>query len=127
MNYIYVMIGGALGALMRYGVGRWCEGVVAMGMPVGTFVVNVVGCLLLGVLTACGELCPQIPRGIMLLLSVGMCGAFTTFSTFSAESVRMADEGHLLAMLSYVVASIVMGFLLFYGGRAASTFLLTKL
>lgn len=117
MNYLYVMLGGALGALLRYGVGRLCAHVSLLSLPLGTFVVNIVGCFLLGLLTAWGELHTGVPRGLLLLLTVGMCGAFTTFSTFSADTIHLLDEGRLFAALSYVFASLVVGLLLFYAGR----------
>lgn len=126
MNYLYVMLGGALGAVLRYGVSRWCAGVAVLAMPLGTFVVNMLGCLLLGLFTACGEHCPQIPRGALLMLTVGMCGAFTTFSTFSSETVRLVDEGRLMSALLYVAVSVVAGFLLFCTGRMALDMILTN-
>lgn len=117
MNYIYVMMGGAIGALLRYGVSRLCAGVTFLALPVGTLVVNLAGCLLLGLLTGFAEQHVSLPRGLMLMLTVGLCGAFTTFSTFSAENVRMMENGQVLTVLLYVTLSIVIGFLLFFLGK----------
>lgn len=111
------MIGGAIGALMRYGVSRLCAGVMLLTMPIGTLMVNLIGCFVLGLLTAFAEQHTALPRGVMLMLTVGVCGAFTTFSTFSAESIKMMENGHVFTALLYVTISIVMGFLLFFAGK----------
>lgn len=111
------MIGGALGALMRYGLSRLCAGTAFLSMPAGTLAANLMGCLMLGILTGLIEQHTSLPRGLALMLTVGMCGAFTTFSTFSAESIRMLENGQLLSALLYVAVSILFGFLLFFVGK----------
>lgn len=111
------MLGGALGALLRYGVGLACANVRVLTLPVGTLVVNVAGCFILGLLTALAEQHAVQHRALMLMLSVGFCGAFTTFSTFSAETVKAAEGGHFSAALLYVAASITIGFAMFCGGK----------
>lgn len=116
-NCLLVMLGGALGALLRYGVSRLCAGVTLLAMPVGTFLVNITGCFLLGLLTGAAEQHTSLPQGLLLMLTVGLCGAFTTFSTFSAEGIRLMESGHILPALLYTTASIVLGFLLFYLGK----------
>lgn len=116
-NCLYVMLGGALGALCRYCVAGLCSGVRLLTLPVGTFAVNVIGCLLLGLLTGWGEQHAASQRPMMLLLTTGFCGAFTTFSTFSGEAVRAAESGQVWQAALYVAASIGIGFLLFWWGR----------
>lgn len=116
-NCLFVMIGGAVGALMRYGVARLCAGVTVLSMPIGTFLVNIAGCFLLGLLTGYGEMHSGTSRGLLLMLTVGVCGAFTTFSTFSGETIKMMESGHQFAALLYVSASIIVGFLLFWAGK----------
>lgn len=118
---IYVMIGGAIGALMRYGVSRLCASISLLTMPIGTLTVNLLGCFVLGMLTGVAEQHTSLPREWMLLLTVGVCGAFTTFSTFSAESIKMMENGQLLAALLYATASVVIGFLFFYLGKQLLT------
>lgn len=127
-NLLFVMLGGALGAALRYGVGclvgtycpHLCDGVLGgrlAGFPLATFVVNVAGCFLLGVLTAIGEQHAQVPRHVMLMLTVGLCGAFTTFSTFTSETVKALEGGQTLLAALYVGVSVVVGFLLFWWGK----------
>lgn len=118
------MIGGALGALCRYGIGQLLSGVRLFSMPLGTLAVNLAGCFLLGLLTAAIERHVMLPwfteqqlKGLTLLLTVGFCGAFTTFSTFSSETVKAVEAGLLWQSLVYVLASVGIGFVLFWCGR----------
>ena len=116
-NILYIMTGGALGALMRYGVAQLGSRLVPTAPWAGTFAANLLGCLLLGLLTGLGLRHPAIPRGVLLMLTTGMCGAFTTFSTFSSETVRMMEQGHTLQAFLYVAVSILLGLALFYLGK----------
>lgn len=124
MNYLYVMIGGALGAASRYGLGQLLSGFRALSMPLGTMGINLLGCFLLGILTALAQKNVCLPfldeeqsHHLMLLLTVGFCGAFTTFSTFSAETIKAIEGGLLWQPLLYVLTSIVVGLLLFWWGK----------
>ncbi len=98
---------GALGALCRWGVtlasARWFAG----SFPVGTLVANALGCLLLGVLT--GISVEILPPDLRIPLSTGFLGSFTTFSTFSVESVRLAEQGQPLLAGAYLFASVGVG------------------
>lgn len=124
MNYLLVMLGGALGALCRYGLGQLLSGMKAFSMPLGTLTINLLGCFLLGLLT--GYTCRNLPlpmlseeqtRQVMLLLTVGFCGAFTTFSTFSGETIKAMEAGLLWQSLLYAVLSVTLGLLLFWWGK----------
>lgn len=111
------MTGGALGALSRYAIGQWMASFRFLSMPVGTFAVNLLGCLLLGLLTGLAERYTQLPRPLVLMLTVGFCGSFTTFSTFTGETLRAFEAGHIAAPLLYVAASVTIGILLFWLGK----------
>lgn len=111
-------MGGAIGALLRYIVAQCCTGIRLLTLPVGTLAVNLAGCLLLGLLTGLGESHTNIPRHILLMLTVGVCGSFTTFSTFSAETIKALEAGHIWQSALYVATSVTIGFLLFWGGKA---------
>lgn len=124
MNYLYVMIGGALGALCRYGVGQWLSGIRLFRMPVGTLAVNLLGCLLLGWLTGVASRHATLPylseeqsRMLLLMLSTGFCGAFTTFSTFSKETIEAMESGLVWQALLYLLLSVGLGFLLFWWAK----------
>lgn len=117
-QYLYVMIGGAIGALMRYSASKLLAGICFFSMPLGTFIINIIGCFLLGILTGMGEHCPTLPRNLLLMLSVGVCGAFTTFSTFSSEMVKTMETGHITTAIFYAIASVSIGILLFWIGKS---------
>lgn len=116
-DFLFVMMGGALGAALRYGTALLTSAFRLLTLPVGTLVVNLVGCVILGLLTGLAERHAAVPRHVMLLLTTGLCGAFTTFSTFSAETIKALEGGQTLAALLYVAVSIVGGLLLFWGAK----------
>lgn len=111
------MAGGAIGALLRYCVAQLCANVRILTLPIGTFIVNLLGCFLLGLLTGLAESHSNAPRPLMLMLTVGVCGAFTTFSTFSSETIKAAEAGMAWQAALYVAASLTFGFLLFWWGK----------
>ncbi len=111
VNLLYVALGGGLGAVCRYLCGlipafsaKWLFG--------STLLVNFFGCLLIGVVTEAldGVLLsnPQLGDKVNLLLKVGFCGGFTTFSTFSLEMFNMLDDGRVLWALAYACVSVVL-------------------
>lgn len=116
-EFLCVMAGGAAGAALRYGAGLMLQGVRAWSMPVATLVVNIAGCLLLGMLTGVGERYAALPRGMMLMFTVGVCGAFTTFSTFTSETIKAIEQGQVMSALAYVVISVAGGLLVFWLGH----------
>jgi fluoride exporter len=108
VSYGYAALGGVLGALARWGVGELLPQVPG-GWPWATFLVNVTGCLLIGVLLA--VLLARFPRSVRLrpFLAVGVLGGFTTYSTFAVEAVRLTDGGHPALAAGYVLASVAGG------------------
>ena len=94
MNVLLVALGAASGGVLRY---------LVSGSPLRTFIVNVAGSFLIGVLSA---LCPQRWRPFAI---AGFCGGFTTFSTFSNETFRMLEDGHCLAAFAYSFGSLLTG------------------
>jgi fluoride exporter len=103
-----VAAGGLVGAPSRYLLDRAVNGRIDADLPWGTFVINVTGSLVLGILT-----------GIMLkhhlgpvptaLLGTGFCGAYTTYSTFTYETLRLVEDGELLKGAANVTASVLVG------------------
>ena len=104
MNVLLVALGGAVGAVARYGVGLGAARLFGLAFPWGTLLVNVVGGLAMGVLAA--EAGPD-QEALRLALGVGVLGGFTTFSAFSLETVRLMEHQPGLAML-YVAASVLL-------------------
>ena len=105
MSFVLVALAGAIGAPLRYLVDAWVQR-HSSGLPWGTFVINATGSLLLGLISgfALYQGLPDTPK---LLIGTGFCGAYTTFSTFTFESVRLAEDGSLLEASANVVGSAV--------------------
>ena len=111
-NLIYVGLGGATGSILRYLVSRWVGRVFPLaGIPVGTLAVNIVGCLLLGFLAGLAESRDVISAELRLLLMVGLLGGFTTFSTFSYETLDLARVSEKWMPFLYVGLSVIVGVL----------------
>jgi CrcB protein len=110
IGYLAAALGGALGSLARWGLGLALPH-PAGAWPTATLVVNLSGCLLLGLLAA--ALFARHPRSTWLrpLLGTGVLGGWTTFSTFAVDAVQLADAGRGAAAVGYVLASVVGGVL----------------
>ena len=87
MTYLSVALGGALGAMLRYGLTGWLQAVTGAVFPVGTLAVNVIGSLIIGALLELGTGRFLMSVETRLLLTTGFCGGLTTFSTFSYETL----------------------------------------
>ena len=105
MVYLLIALGGAAGSLLRYSMGGAVQRTSATGFPIGTLVVNVSGCFLIGILLR-QFMNMQLSHDLRALLIVGFCGGFTTFSTFSAETVTLIDGGEYARAVAYIVLSI---------------------
>ncbi len=110
---VLLAIGGAIGTICRYWLAKWL-GETAGGkvFPLGTFVINVTGSFVLGmVATIILERLPPTHQDWYLLLGTGLCGGYTTFSTFEWETYKLVRDGSLWIALANVVGSVVVGFL----------------
>ncbi len=107
MNLLAVFVGGGLGACARYllqgAVYRW----TGTGFPYGTLVVNVLGCLVIGVLMTSFEDRFLVGSTVRLFLTVGILGGFTTFSSFSYETIALFLEGSVAAGLANAGLSLI--------------------
>lgn len=107
-DLLYVAIGGAIGSILRYLVSIMVK-CSSTGFPWATFIVNILGCLLIGLLYGLTTRFPNTSQHLMLFLTVGLCGGFTTFSTFSKESVQLLQAGDHVACALYIIGSVVLG------------------
>lgn len=105
-SIILVMVGGGIGAVLRFQLGRILV-TSPSGWPWGTFAANVVGGLLMGVLAAWLLRAGQGAENMRLLLGVGLLGGFTTFSSYSLELVQMVQNGQGLMAIIYAIGSAV--------------------
>ena len=117
---IAVGLGGFIGSVLRYLVSRLTTGVDFASLPLGTLTVNVLGCFVLGLLSGLFERTGSLSPELKLLLTTGLCGGFTTFSTFMGENFSMARNGQFMLMAAYLMLSLVLGFVLFFAGYAMS-------
>ncbi len=111
-SLLFVGVGSFIGGVLRYSVSVLMRGLCGQGFPWGTLLVNLVGCFAFGVIFALFGRYGSTNSGWCLLLTTGVCGGFTTFSTFANESVLMLQNGNWLGFVGYVAASIVVGFAL---------------
>lgn len=113
-----IFIGGGVGSILRYLVNIWCTDINArMQFPIGTFIANIVGCFLIGLFTAIFAKYATTCNDIKTMLTVGLCGGFTTFSTFSNESLNMIRSGNYTIFAIYIGLSITLGILAAFAGN----------
>ena len=110
--------GGFVGTCLRYLIGvfakQWCSG----AFPLGTFIVNALGCLVIGVVYGLSEKSGILNSNHVLLLATGFCGGFTTFSAFANEAWMLGTKGDILMSMVYIAASIIVGIFCVWLGRA---------
>jgi len=122
MIYLLIAVGGAAGSVFRYVVGRAVQVSSASGFPIGTLVVNVSGCFLIGVLLR-QFLNMQTSPELRAMLVVGFCGGFTTFSTFSADTIGLIEGGEYARAAWYVTLSLLLCLGATFAGMASMQFL----
>jgi CrcB protein len=107
MTVLAIAFGGALGSVLRYLMGGLVQRATHAGFPYGTLAVNILGCLLIGILVQ-HFMNVEPPSTVRGFLVVGFCGGFTTFSAFSMETIGLLYSGSYLRASAYVLASVVL-------------------
>lgn len=107
-DILYVGLGSFVGGVCRYMIALLMKG-ASSAFPWATLITNVVGCLLIGILLAVFNRLPNASPQLNLLLTVGFCSGFTTFSTFSKESLGLLQMGNYTAFTYYALGSLVLG------------------
>jgi CrcB protein len=108
--------GGFIGSVARFLVSKLNTRVEWFSIPIGTLTVNVLGSLLIGFLIGISEKSPILTVEWRMFLMVGLCGGFTTFSSFSGENLVLMKNGQILPLLLYTGLSIFLGFIAVYLG-----------
>lgn len=114
---IYIAIGGAIGSVARYLLSKTIQQHWVGAFPWGTMAVNLLGCLLIGILYGLFEKHNILSADMRLLLMVGICGGFTTFSTFMNESLSLMRGGEMLLCALYIGGSVALGLVAVYLGQ----------
>ena len=118
MTLVFIAVGGAAGALSRYLLQGWVQDLAGGRFPWGTFVVNISGSFLLGIVFALSVdrafLAPEVRVPVM----IGFIGSYTTFSTLMLESWRLVEEGDYLFMLGNLIGSVAVGMVALVAGLA---------
>lgn len=124
-TYLWIALGSALGGVARYGCSNWAMAVLGPRFPYGTLLVNIVGSFVIGgaaTLTAPGSRY-AIPGDARLFITVGLCGGYTTFSSFSLQTLEMLREGDWLGAGMNVTLSLVLCLAAVWAGHLAATLL----
>lgn len=123
MNWLWVALGGAIGASFRYGLGLYLIR-PNMIFPWTTWSINLLGCFLAGVFFAFSQKYIFLQHEMRLFLMVGILGGFTTFSSFGLETFQLLKQGEMIIALSYVLSSIMVGVILLALGFYLFNFIL---
>jgi len=117
---LFVGIGSFVGGVLRYWVARFIPLLFTSYFPFATFIVNLVGCFLIGVFYSMSQRIAWFTDDFRLLLMVGLCGGFTTFSAFANENIQLLRDGQWGYAVAYTVASVLLGILSTYLGLVLS-------
>lgn len=117
---ILVGIGGFIGSAARYLSTLYFNKIVPPPFPFGTFMVNIIGCLLIGVFFGVSERFNWMSSEWRLFLTAGICGGFTTFSAFAYENLRLLQSSNYLTFALYTTASFVVCLMATFAGIALS-------
>ena len=108
MNYLIVFLGAGIGGAGRHGVNVLAARLVGTAFPAGTLVINVLGCLLMGLIAGFFAFRGQLPQEARLFLTTGILGGFTTFSAFSLDAVLLWERGEAMLAAFYVLGSVAL-------------------
>jgi CrcB protein len=115
-TYILIGVGGFLGSISRFAAGQFIQNLLQSTLPFGTFSVNLLGSFIIGLIYGLSEYHNWFHPDLRMLLAVGFCGGFTTFSSFSYENLALLRDSQYLASAIYSVSSMILGIVAAFGG-----------
>jgi CrcB protein len=124
MSYLIVFLGAGIGGAGRHGVNVLAARLFGTAFPAGTLAVNVLGCLLMGLIAGVFAFRGHLPQEMRLFLTTGILGGFTTFSAFSLDAALLWERGEVALAALYVGASVIFSLLAVAGGLAVSRLML---
>lgn len=119
LKYLLIGIGGGLGSILRFWLGSYIGSRMGTRFPYGTFVINITGSFLIGLVFALLTVRTQWSPNWRYLIPIGFIGGYTTFSSFEFETLRSIQDGQIALGLLYVATSVVVGFVAVWGGMIA--------
>ncbi len=115
-SLLLVFLGGGLGSVVRFSLGKWVNALHSHHFPWGTLVVNVIACLALGLIVGLADHKQIISPSARLFWTVGFCGGFSTFSTFSNETLVLIQGGFTISVILYITFSLLLCVAATFGG-----------
>ncbi|MCL1934533.1 MAG: fluoride efflux transporter CrcB [Candidatus Azobacteroides sp.] len=117
---LLVALGGGVGSTFRYVTSSWIVKHFPYIFPLSTFIINITGCFIIGFLMGLSIRYSILNNELKYLLIVGFCGGYTTFSTFSAENIRLFETGNYWTLALYIMISVASGLIAVWGGNILS-------
>ncbi|MEP6465970.1 MAG: fluoride efflux transporter CrcB [Parafilimonas sp.] len=109
-NFLFIGLGSFIGGVCRYLLQQFVQNNYPSSIPYGTLIVNIIGCFVIGLVYELSGRGNLVSPEMRLFIATGICGGFTTFSSFAYENVTMVLEGEFLYTLLYILLSVVIGF-----------------
>lgn len=122
-NILIIGTGGFIGSVARYFISKLNLNIDFYSIPVGTLLINITGSFIIGFLIGISEKSTILTNELRLFLMVGLCGGFTTFSSFTGENLVLLHNGQFLSILLYTGLSIFLGFVAVFFGYAFTNLL----